>query len=91
MVMDSTDVGDRIRERRVALGMSLDTLFAHVTRELPEPRWGSTEMIRRIEGGKVPNPDPVYVAAIAAALDCTLRDLSPELAEEAAQLRRLLD
>ncbi len=71
--------------------MSLTELMVEVCQRLPRPRWVTDETLRVYETSKPETKaDPVVLAAIASSLGCRVRDLSPFVAKEADQLRKLL-
>lgn len=85
------ELGKHVKQRRDGAGISIDVLYGRVANLLPEEMWGSTEMIRRLETGNLTKRNPLWLAAVAKALGCTLADLSADVAAEYAQFRALVE
>lgn len=86
-------MGERIKARRVDAGFgSIQSFRDAICRRLPPYRWPDPERIRRYEAGKITleRTDFVLVAAMADALECTIADISPELAETGPQIQALV-
>lgn len=88
---DAVELGHELRSRREAAGLSLRQLAQKITPHLPEREWVTDEAIRAYETGKVKRHNYALLIAIGKVLGFTLTDLSPELAEDAQELRDLLE
>jgi len=83
-------IGARCRAAREACGMSQEEAAFRLRAVLPKGRAPGGSVISRIETGKIAHPEPYVIVAMAWIYGVDIRDISPEIAEEAAMIGQLL-
>lgn len=91
MPTSNRQLGAKIRRLRENKGYSVHELTFEVDTKLPRSLRVTDETIRKYEVGGGPKvADPIIVGAIAEALDVSIDDLDPEIAEDQARIATLL-
>lgn len=86
-----TPIGARLYAARREIGMTQEDLHYRVRRLLPESLHPSMSTISRIEAGLIKHPQTYIVAAMATVLGKQLREIAPELVDEARSIHNLID